>query len=244
MSSLAIVTPTFRSNLTAVEFKRISLTLKMNSSFQHFFVIPKSLDIKILRDYFPESRFKKYNDAFFLSKYSYSDLMLSPFFYQSFNNFENILICQLDAFLLRNIEPVLNERFIYLGSAWNPSIFVTQIRSKIYFNRIRFPSPFTHELQSGNGGLSLRNTTKIFEILKLTKKSKVLNSFINENRGSNEDILIVYLLKKFGIPVIPRTIANKFFIESTSEANYNFAEIYGFHALNKFNPELEKSLLL
>lgn len=243
MPDVAIVTPIYKKKLSLSEIKRINLTIKTNPNRPHFFVCAESLDDAYISSYFPNSNFEKFNDLFFTSKFNYSSLMLNPKFYERFISYSYIIICQPDAFLMRDIEPILNENFLYLGSAWNPSIYVTKFMRKLYFHKIKFKSPLTIELQSGNGGLSLRKTQDILNLLIKVGRSKKLASIIDSNRNTNEDILISYFLKKFGLSQVSRKIANQYFIESTPQQEYSLDKIYGFHALNKYDPNLERVLL-
>jgi len=241
--NIAIVTPTQKSEISYSEHKRLKVSLKANSSLDHFFVIPESLDTRQLRKAFPKSKFKRFDDKFFISRDSYSSLMLDPKFYESFSDYVYILICQLDAILLKGVDPILHKNFTYLGAAWNPSIYVTKFFNQLYFNKIKFSSPISYELESGNGGLSLRKTQDIFEALISAQKSRFLSSVVWENRKANEDILIVYILGQLGYPLISKVFANKFFIESTPINEYNFDNIYGFHKLSKFDLSLENRIL-
>lgn len=172
MPDVAIVTPIHKKNLSLSELKRINLTKKTNSNHPHFFACAQSLDTTKISSNFPNSNFEKFNDLFFTSKFNYSTLMLNPEFYERFTNYSYIVICQPDAFLIRNIEPVLNKNFLYLGPAWNPSIYVTKFMRKLYFHKLKYASPLTIELQSGNGGLSLRKTQDILNLLIKVRRSK------------------------------------------------------------------------
>jgi hypothetical protein len=241
--NLAIITPTHKSLISTEEHKRLTISLRTNFSAPHFFVIPDSLDTRNISMLFPNSKFEKFNDTFFSSIYNFNYLMLDPSFYERFIEFDYVLICQFDAFLVKSIEPILKNDFTYLGPSWNPSIYVTKFRSKLYFNRIRFSSPISYKLQSGTGGLSLRKTRKLYELLTTVNKSSFYNSVIGKNRNANEDILITYILNKFGYPIVSKEIADTFFIESTPRNQYNINNIFGFHRLSRYDPVLERSLL-
>jgi len=60
-----------------------------------------------------------------------------------------------------------------------------EIFGGLYSKKLNLPFVKTHELQSGTGGLSLRNTEKLFQILTIAKKSKFFQKFIWDNRQSN-----------------------------------------------------------
>ena len=89
----------------------------------------------------------------------------------------------------------------------------------------------------------MRNTNEIYEILMLALKSNFFEREINDFRNINWDILTVFMLKKFEMPPVSKEIANKFFIETTKRESYNYDEIYGFHALQRYNPTLETEII-
>lgn len=243
MSKLAIITPTHKTYLSPEEVKRLRLTLRYNLNYPHYFLVPDSLNTKNISKFFPLSKFIKFGDNFFESKYHYNSLMLEPSSYLKFFDFKYVLLCELDAFVVRNLEPIFDFEFTYLGPAWNPSLYMSEIFGGLYCKKLKLPFVNTHELQGGTGGLSLRNTEKLFQILTIAKKSKFFQKFIWDNRQFNEDICSVYLLKKFGIEPVERKLANQFFIETTPRSEYNIQEIYGFHRLYRYDPKLEHSLL-
>ena len=81
------------------------------------------------------------------------------------------------------------------------------------------------------------------QILKSAHKSLFFQKIIGESRNINEDILTVFILKKFGIPPIEKNIANKFFIETALRSEYKLNEVYGFHQLHRYDRDLESTLL-
>jgi hypothetical protein len=240
---LVLVTPTHKSTLSLLEINRLRITLTHNPLTQHYFLVPESLQLSNLKNNFPSSKFIKYADNFFESKMAFNSFMLTPYFYESLMNYDYILMCELDSLIVKNIEPILVNNFTYLGAAWNPSIYLTEHLGKLYRRKIRIPFGKIHQLQSGNGGLSLRNTNKIYEILTLALKSKFFAREINEFRNINWDVLTVFMLKKFGIPPLLKSTADKFFIETTKTGLYNYDEVYGFHALRRYDPLLEDKIM-
>lgn len=206
-------------------------------------MVPNSLDIRELTRFFPDSKFIRFNDHYFRSKYDYNFLMLQPKTYSKFLSFKYVLLCEFDSLVIKNLEPLLGLDFTYLGAAWNPSLYLSEFFGKVYTRKIHLPLVNLHELQSGNGGLSLRDTQQLCNILKLANKSDYFLKLIGSTRQINEDILTVFILKKFGILPNEREIANKFFIETTPRSNYKLGEVYGFHKLYRYDSNLEDNLL-
>jgi hypothetical protein len=243
MTSLVIVTPTHTDSISSLEEQRLKLSLSLNEGVSHMFVVPDSLRINELSKKFPNSTFHKFSDDFFTSKYKYNSLLLNSNFYEKFLDFDYILLCQFDSIIIRNVKSILKFNFIYLGASWNPSFYIREFFGHIYTNRTYLPFGKLHELQSGNGGLSLRNPNQINQILKSAHKSLFFQKIIGESRNINEDILTVFILKKFGIPPIEKNIANKFFIETALRSEYKLNEVYGFHQLHRYDRDLESTLL-
>lgn len=143
--SFAVVIPVYRTYLSDDE--RLSLR-----HLEHFlpeaekvFVLPDTLDFG--RSGYREARFAP---AFFGSIAGYNRLVLSRDFYARFEEFEFILIHQLDAIILRSdVERFLALGVDYLGAPWiehdaNGAPFLTHV---------------------GNGGLSLRRVSAFRRLL-------------------------------------------------------------------------------
>jgi hypothetical protein len=87
-------------------------------------------------------------------------------------------------------------------------------------------------LYVGNGGLSLRRTLKFYYLTRVFFFMKYFNG--------NEDILFSFMgfLKFLKLPNLE--IAKKYFVETFADETHNFRDYMGYHALNIFNPNLEK----
>jgi hypothetical protein len=86
----------------------------------------------------------------------------------------------------------------------------------------------------GNGGLSIRKISTFISIQELLLKNKIFSPSINE------DLIISYLgsVDSLNIPC-DLSFVNSIFSEETSNLFSSIPDIYGFHALNKYNPHLE-----
>ena len=243
MHQIAIVTPTHKQELTPNEELRLKITLNSNKKLSHFFVLPNNVNRVYYKRIFPSSKIEIFNSYYFESYSRYNSLMLLPEFYDRFSNFKYILLSQTDSFVVRDIRSLATKNFIYLGASWNPSFFITEIFNTIFVNRQFKLLGQTHELQSGNGGLSLRDPVKISQILRESNKSQVFKKILHTKKNVNEDLLLVFLLKKNGIVPTSRDIADNFFIETSVNSGIALKDVYGYHALQKWNPDLERELL-
>mgnify|MGYP007070242710 CR=1 FL=1 len=152
MSSIkvAVVIPTYRAELN--EFEQISLAQcrKVLGKYPLVFVAPegkifpyfKSSDIVV---HFPQK--------FFESTKTYNEMMMSPFFYEAFLEFDYILIYQLDAFVFYDaLEFFCSLGYDYIGAP------VAYSSWYCYRNGRRVP-------RVGNGGFSLRKVQTCHQLL-------------------------------------------------------------------------------
>lgn len=89
----------------------------------------------------------------------YSKILKTPQFWQNFSNYDNVLIIQTDALMLRRIDDIYFN-FDYIGSPWD--------------NKCD---------NGGNGGFSLR---KVKTMINCTEENR--NNDLSNISGSNEDI--------------------------------------------------------
>jgi hypothetical protein len=243
LQQIAVVTPTHKQELTLSEELRLKITLHSNKELSHFFVLPQDINKNYYKKNFPFSKIEVFDSYYFESYSRYNSMMLLPEFYDRFSNFKYILLSQTDSFVVKDIRSISNYNFTYLGASWNPSFFITEIFNTIFVNRQFKLLGQTHELQSGNGGLSLRDPVRISQILKESSKSQIFKKILCTKKNINEDLLLVFLLKKNGILPLPRDTADKFFIETSVNFGIDLKDVYGYHALQKWNPGLEHWLL-
>lgn len=139
-------------------------------------VCPENLDLAAYFDLWPELQVQRYAPEHFVSVQSYNNLVINPAFYSPFTQYDYLLICQLDAFLLNNqILAFCNEGYDYYGAPW-----------KIGFPQYRFL--FNHwpiqlsgkRFHVGNGGLSLRKIDSTLNLLK-RKANHISKTFFMED---------------------------------------------------------------
>lgn len=85
-----------------------------------------------------------------------------------------------------------------------------------------------------DGGLSIRRINA-FELLKSKLKFRKLLKI-------NEDVFFSYMGKKGKIRCAPPQFAEKIFNETSTKTKESLPDVYGFHALNKWNTMLANFL--
>ena len=242
---IAIVIPIYKDSLSPIEFQRISLSLKNSGPNPVFFIHPSNLVLDYYRKTFQGVLYKSFEDSYFNSRNSYNSLVLEEEFYQRFREFSYILICQSDAFIIRDISPLINLDFDYIGAAWNPPYSFTRIGKFYFVNRPKWIPGRKVKISVGNGGLSLRRVTSMIEIISHMKNDHYWNRLISiAGRKINEDLAFSYYGQLLGYKFPSISEANTIFIESGTFSLVEMGHLFGFHALNKFAPELEKEILL
>lgn len=160
--------------------------------------------------------------------------MLRPDLYCRFLGYEFILVAQTDAFLHRPLPVEDSWNFDYLGAPWEPPWRKRWDRAD---QRVRSARRFRgKKLRVGNGGLSLRRTAAFARNL----------AFPESLVRTYEDIAISYFHRRIGITLAPVATARRFFMETGAKSwsvGDPVPDVFGFHALDKFNPALEDFIL-
>lgn len=150
MKQVAVVIPLYKPTLTDAE--RLSLTQAKNvlGNYPTVFVCPDNLLIDSYLELIPDAKVKRFSDDCFKNIEGYSRLLLSPFFYEQFLDFEYVLIYQTDAYVFKDeLTEWCNKGYDYVGAPWTERPPLTKGKPLIdiqgwFVGRV------------GNGGLSLR----------------------------------------------------------------------------------------
>lgn len=159
MKNCCIVIPCHKVSLTKYEASSLMRCITVLSNFDIFLITYNDLNLKNYSYIFNKTNktyFVKYFDKkYFASITSYNSLMLDKNFYRIFDNYEFMLIYQLDAWVFRDeLEFWLHKGFDYIGAPWF-----------IDYDSSNQPMPFME--YCGNGGFSLRNIEKMYKLLSM-----------------------------------------------------------------------------
>lgn len=237
------LTPVYRSSLDPKESKRLKITLSRNLKWPHAFFGPESMNYSELQAVFPQSQIFKFPDKFFESTQSYSLLMLDTNFYERFSDFEALVITQLDSIVVKEIPSNLVEEFDYVGALWKRPFQIFAVGKRLFMTQNSIFRPISYEIWIGNGGLSLRNINATLDVLRRYHKPNRILRFIRPNKGLNEDVILSYLMCKYVKRLPPIEESKNLFLEFESENLKHVGNAIGFHALEKYNPELESQIL-
>lgn len=233
MGKYCIVTPTHKMQVSDLEHLMLKHSLNIHNNVDHFFCVPENIDVSYFRENFSKSNILKMSPRYFESLQSYNRLLLDSAFYKIFQGFTYLTILQLDSVLLKNIEPVIDLNFDYVGAPWRKNIRVSVFNHRMHGNNKRLVWLPYRNVQVGNGGLSIRKTDSMIQLTE-----KIVSTSFGEDAISgyqNEDFVISYMCKKLGMKVPSPQLAETIFIEEYISNKSHQIEPYGYHALEKFD---------
>lgn len=214
---VAIVIPIYKSNMTELEKISYEQVKKILFNYDIYLFMPKDLIIsnKIKKD---DMRIVRFSDDYFDNIKCYNRLMLDKQFYERFQDYEYILIYQLDAFVFEDrLMEFCNMEYDYIGAPWlHGYFFYKDINHKIW--------------NVGNGGFSLRRVESILHLLE--KNENVLAT-----GSTNEDI---FFASSDGndFRVAPQNIALQFSMEMNVKESINLNQgklPFGCHAWQRYD---------
>jgi hypothetical protein len=150
-----VVIPVYRKN--PVFFEQASLmqcVRVLGQKYDIYLVAPFGLDLEPYRSLCPTYKFKekRFAPGFFDSISSYNQLCKRWEFYNSFQEYQYMLIYQLDCWIFSdNLEYFISLNYDYIGAPW------IEIDTKANTAKVT---------KCGNGGFSLRRIDKFIEVCK------------------------------------------------------------------------------
>ncbi len=163
--------------MSPLEEISIRQCLKVLSSHKIIAVKPQNIS---LSEYdFDFHEVISFDNDFFQNIEGYNKLMLSSIFYEKFLQYKFILIYQPDAFVFRDdLLYWCNQGYDYIGAPWlrhaaypdiikkikNETLNFFHIKKNIKQPNTDLPTDIQFENRVGNGGFSLRNTKKFYDI--------------------------------------------------------------------------------
>lgn len=234
MTRLLILTPIWKEKLDINEYNNIKFSLAKNNEFEHAFFYGKTLNLSFYKSHFPNSNYFSFESIDFDTIEKYNCLLQSNFFYNTFDEYEFILILQTDALLIKNIAPLLILNYDYIGATWFTGFKIPSILFHFkLFSMLLKSFGFHKTCHVGNGGLSLRRV-RVFSFI--TNKYRVI-------KWLNEDFKFSLFIEKKHIKAPSFADSKLFFFEKSNLEIRELPEVYGYHAIQKYYPGLYKSLI-
>jgi hypothetical protein len=150
---VAIVIPTHKSRLNTDDLISLRHLRRHLSKYDRFFVIPDDVDEKNFKQ--KNTRYIKFPKHFFSSWRGYNELLLQEDFYKKFEDYEYILIYQLDVLVFSDqLLYWVKKGYDYIAAPWFRPVIGSLTHKK------GCPS------SGGNGGFSLRKVSSALKVLK------------------------------------------------------------------------------
>lgn len=225
LKECAVVIPMYTPILKQQEIIALKQANKVFKKFDIIAAVPIGLAVE--EDNF--TRIERFEADFFSSINAYNRLMLSPSFYKRFQQYEYILIYQLDAFVFSDqLLYFCNLNYDYIGAPWLYGIF-NYVDASHYIWYV------------GNGGLSLRKVTSFINILEDRKP-------LQSDQIKNEDLFFSSIVDE-NFRIAPKEIALQFSFERQVKKCYqqNHNKLpFGCHAWERYDlkfwkPYIEQS---
>ncbi len=210
MKRCAIAIPCYKKNLTNNEKIALEQCLSVLGNYDIYFVCPEGIQADFLSE---TIGVKYYPPDWFLDRMAYSDFMLTSDFYESFIDYEYVLIYQLDAFVFNDkLEHFCDLGYDYMGASWTPGLVTVSEEG-------------SNVIHVGNGGFSLRRTRVFADWTKVHAQDIIRVKETTNLR--NEDAIISYL---HGISIAPMDVADEFAIEDIrTKVDIDTDKIFGSH---------------
>lgn len=233
-SKVAIVIPIYKASLSRYEQISLERCFTVLRNYPIIGVKPYNFDIDVCYSQFSFHKFTSFNDDFFKSISGYNRLMLSDAFYQSFSEYDFILIYQLDCFVFDDqLQEWCMRGYDYIGAPWLSTYQSPDLIKSVKENFLRkyhiirnirdkenpdLPSQKQFQNTVGNGGFSLRRVAKFIDVCRKYREEIDLYNR-NDHHTYNEDVFFSIELNRLR-PVlkIPNyKIASHFALENSPE---------------------------
>jgi hypothetical protein len=151
----------YRAELTPYEHISLRQCVAMLGTYPLVVVKPQGLDLSAWQVEFPQLQFEAFADYYFKSVAGYNELLCTEAFYERFLAHEYMLICQLDAFILRDTLPDWCRRgYDYVGAPQFGDVRPAREQTLRTWLSAYLQRPLL------NGGLSLRRVAACLRLLR------------------------------------------------------------------------------
>jgi hypothetical protein len=241
-SLVAILIPIYKTTLTKAEESSLRQCLKVLAAYPTYVIKPENLQIDTMQQQYPLLKFRSFDDKYFKSIAGYNELLVSRSFYESFSDYDYMLIYQLDAYVFRDeLREWCAKGYDYLGAPGLEPDALSKLPAEAWEDYARVLGQNRPVL---NGGLSLRRISAMIRYL------RIYNLFYTRWPG-NEDKLfsldarrlapLKYFIK---LPVWQEALSFSF--EKSPAASYeinNRQLPFGCHAWERYDPEFWKPFI-
>jgi hypothetical protein len=118
-TTAVVVVPVHKPGMDGLEALSLARCVAVLARHPLVFVGPRSLDFEPFRAAAPAARITTFADRYFGSHGGYSELLLTPSFYEAFADFGFMLVYQLDAFVFEDqLLHWCGKGYDFIGAPW------------------------------------------------------------------------------------------------------------------------------
>lgn len=183
-----VVIPIYKVQMSRFESISLLQCSKVLSNHDVYYIAPFGFDYKQYRDIF-NAPIKYYDKKYFQNISGYNNLMMTKNFYESFLEYDYMLIYQLDGFCFSDgVGYFMSLGYDYIGAPWldGMNLYTYNFKGCGMLKKLFPKVGFIARLYVGNGGVSLRKIDSIIAAF------NAYEAIISQWRF-NEDILYSYL---------------------------------------------------
>ncbi|MBM7131388.1 DUF5672 family protein [Dyella mobilis] len=175
MKNAVVVVPVYKTDLNDNELLSLKRSLQVLANHPFAIACPEGLDLGPLLPLFESVDYavRRFHPDFFKGLSGYNQLMLSEVFYQAFQNYAYILICQMDVFVFEDkLDDWCGKGYDYIGAPWMASrqTFLNRLFLRINNAFKKRKKNTEHYFKVGNGGFSLRKTETMLRAVRCRKE--------------------------------------------------------------------------
>ena len=237
----AVVTFVWRE-LTIKEKVFLGNNIMKLQGFPFFVIHPRQFDVSHILTLHSMLTEITLDDKWFEGVNSYNEMMKSPWFYKLFNDYDFLLICQIDAYILgNNLNEWCQKGYDYVGAPWltNDNLYENTL-GRLVHSVMKYLPHRASKIHSyhlyhkvGNGGLSLRRVQSMIDVF---CRNQHLVACSKGKHSIQEDVFISYLIGRDGGLQIPNWREALYFSFEKAPAKAlkltNGVMPFGFHDTN------------
>lgn len=234
--NIAIVIPIYKEVLTRNEQLSLRQCKKILGEYATYFIHPKGINLTNYLDEIPHAKTLEFKNSYFANVQGYSQLMLSPFFYEKFFTYKFMLIYQLDAYVFS--DDLLfwgNKNYDYVGAPWLSPPPLTKGKPLVNMS-----TWFINKV--GNGGLSLR---KVKSHYYNTLIFRPLLKYFIKNEDMFWGLFLYWLNPFFKRPTYIEALNFAFEMDPRKSFEITNHKLpFGVHAWEKHDPDFWKKWIM
>lgn len=180
----AVAIPVYQSRMSVDELSSFRQCLKVLGQHDIFLICPQGLDTSEYEKEASFIRYKRFAPEYFDGIRGYNRLMTSKKVYDSFKDYDYVLIYQLDAWVFQdNLDKWVQKGYDYIGAPW----FEHQTDDD--WTALKQDAEGRYQLWlTGNGGLSLRRVSAFRNITRPYQRVWTIKEVFSQEYGSLKDL--------------------------------------------------------